>query len=332
MTLHWIIPGLLGPTGNHTTQGAEAPRFPSLERLLGRADLSAGPIDVASVLFELFGVPNEPGSIATAPLCYLADTGHLPDNWIAHADPVHLRADQDRLLMFAGRDLSVEDADARSLTTRLNTHFREDGLRFESPSSDHWYVHADKAPSVAFSALDEVSGRNIYAYLPQGRDHGIWRRYLNEIQMLFHDFDSNQAREARGSLAINGVWFSGGGIAPTQSAPKIQTATGKGPLLRGLCALTRVSYREDGALTVDRTTGDQLRLELEPQWAVINADNLAWRKAVERIEAALNGSSSISHLRVYTCDGRVFDYRSNMRLRVWRKSRPLPAWQCESIE
>ena len=331
MTLHWIIPGLFGLAGNHATRGVAAPRFPLLERLLTRADRSTGPVDFAGALFDVFGVPNESASIATAPLCYLADTGHLPDTWVAHADPVHLRADQDRLLLFAGPNLTVDDGDARSLTARLNAHFEEDGLRFEAPSSDRWYVHADGTPSIKFSSLEIVSGRNIDSFLPQGTDQRNWRRYLNESQMLFHDLDLNQAREARGSLAISGVWFSGGGFVPKQIRPRIQAASGASPLLKGLCALTKIPRQDLTVLPADRLAGDRLELELEIQWAVINADDSAWRAAVERIEARLNASSPNFHVRIYPCNGQVFDYEPHMRIRVWRKARPLPAWLDQTL-
>lgn len=324
--LHWVIPGLFGPAGYAAEPTAPAPRFPSLERIIARADQSPGPADLAGVLFDLFGVPNEWGLGATAPFCYLADTGRVPDTWIAHADPVHLRADQDRLLLFAGSNLNVRDAEARRLTDLLNSHFNEDGLRFEAPTSGRWYVHAQHAPSVSLTSLDEVSGRNIDSYLPQGADQRIWRRYQNEIQMLFHDLELNQARESRGYPALNGIWFSGGGIMPRRFEPGINKASGASPLLRGLCALTNVPCQEDCELSVDLATGNHLLLDLEPQRAVINADEGAWRAALQKAEGLLNARAPISRVRIYACDGRVFDYRSRMRYRVWRKPRPLPAW------
>lgn len=326
MALHWVIPGLFGATGNAAGATAPVHRFPLLERLVARADRSPGPVDSECVLFDLLGVPNEPGLRATAPFCYLADTGRTPDTWIAHADPVHLRADQDRLLLFAGRTLNVRDAEARHLIDLLNTHFGENGLRFEAPSPDRWYVHAQRAPNIRLTSLNEVSGRNVDTYLPQGADQRIWRQYQNEIQMLFHDSQLNQARESRGCPSLNGVWFSGGGIMPRQFESRISTASGASPLLSGLCALMEVPYRENYEFPVDLATGNHLLLDMEPQHAIVNADGGAWRTALDRTERLLNAHGPISKVRIYTCDGRVFDYRSRMRFRIWRNAKPLPSW------
>ena len=331
MPLHWVIPGLFGPPGRQGSPGAVAARFPLLERVLARADRSGAPNDLEGVLFNLFGIAHDDGRVGSASLCYLADTGRLPDAWVDHADPVHLRADQDRLLLFAGGDLNLEGEEARRIIERLNTHFGADRLRFEAPVADRWYVHADGVPDIRFTALDEVAGRNIDSYLPQGADQRAWRRYLNEIQMLLHDVDTNVARESRGNLAINGVWFSGGGRVPTRCAPRVQAACGASPLLQGLCALTKVAYQAPLVLPVERPAGDQLRLELAPWRALVNADSAAWRTALDGIEAVLGASKSPDGLRIYPCDGRVFDYRPKMRFRIWRKAGPLPAWSDQTL-
>ena len=52
------------------------------------------------------------------------------------------------------------------------------------------------------------------ALLPSGTDNMRWQGYFNEIQMLLYEHPLNQAREARGELAINGIWFWGGGTMP----------------------------------------------------------------------------------------------------------------------
>jgi hypothetical protein len=65
----------------------------------------------------------------------------------------------------------------------------------------------------------------------------LWRTRMNEIQMLLHDHPVNQAREARGERAINGLWCWGGGkLLATPIDQKFSNAIGRLALLRGVAA------------------------------------------------------------------------------------------------
>jgi len=59
--------------------------------------------------------------------------------------------------------------------------------------------------------------------LPENSDNNHakikWRRLQNELQMLLHDHPVNAAREARGELAINGIWFWGAGAFRGKAVP-----------------------------------------------------------------------------------------------------------------
>ena len=47
--------------------------------------------------------------------------------------------------------------------------------------------------------------------LPAGNEGSVWRRRMNEAQMVLHAHPGNEAREARGELPVNSVWFWGAG-------------------------------------------------------------------------------------------------------------------------
>jgi hypothetical protein len=74
-------------------------------------------------------------------------------------------------------------------------------------------------------ALDAAAGRALRTLLPEGPDAGPWRRWLSEIQMLFHEHPVNIERERAGGASVNSVWFSGGGILPPRAAAGMRIRT-----------------------------------------------------------------------------------------------------------
>jgi len=64
--------------------------------------------------------------------------------------------------------------------------------------------------------LDRVLARSVDAWMPEARR---LRTLQNECQMLLHGSPLNEAREARGELALNSVWISGCGVARGAELP-----------------------------------------------------------------------------------------------------------------
>ena len=50
-----------------------------------------------------------------------------------HADPVHLRPDRDRLILFDSRNLGITHEEAGALVGLFNGHFAADGMRLQAP-------------------------------------------------------------------------------------------------------------------------------------------------------------------------------------------------------
>jgi hypothetical protein len=61
-----------------------------------------------------------------------------------------------------------------------------------------------------------VLGKPANPYTEQSRQHLHWYRLLNEMQMFLHAHDLNRERERRGRLAVNSLWFWGGGRVPDE--------------------------------------------------------------------------------------------------------------------
>jgi hypothetical protein len=271
-------------------------------------------------LYQCFGIaPTAGGSAACS---YLGETGGPPSGWVCHADPIHLVADQDRVLLFDLPHDPLSAADAEEILDSFNRHFAEDGLRLVVTPAGEWFLLAERRPDVAFHDLDEVVGRSLEPFLPQGSAARAWRRFLTETQMLFHGLACNARREAAGLLPVSGLWFSGGGALPEIAAPaSVPRAAGPGSLLAGLCKLAEVPLtsnrevlREGGLLLFD-----------DARRPVLEADPTGWTAAVERFERVLIEAAG-AHLVLSPCNGQRYELSPVHRWRWWRRRRKLAAF------
>jgi hypothetical protein len=212
---------------------AERARFPALRRFLSRSRTSAAHESLEGVLLEQFGVARQ-RDWPIAPLARLGD-GESPDDsyWIA-ADPVHLRADRDALLLVDASRFQLDSEDARTLVEALNRHFGPAELYFSAPNPTRWYARVAQAADIEAIPLREAAGCNVDQLLPRGKDALAWHRIFNEVQMLLHNHPLNEAREARGELPVNSVWFWGGGTLPRSVQGRWAHVWANDALSRGL--------------------------------------------------------------------------------------------------
>lgn len=318
MTTHLVVPGLLGHLPRLGEIG-ELPRFPNLERLLTRGDQRSAAVGYSETLFDLFGVACVPEQdLPTAAICYQAESGVEPlgDACVFHADPIHLRPDQDRLLAFDFHAQPLTLDEAGEFSAAFNQHFAEDGLKLLTPHPLRWYLVVEQCPALNTRSLDAVLGRNIDLFLPQGDDARRWRGWMNELQMLFHSLPINAVRQNQGQLPVSGLWFSGGGLLPRESTQGFARIEGECQLPLGLQTLANAQD--------DR----QLLLDHAPGRAVFDANVEDWLKAVQAVDARLGGLMTQS-LVLHPCEGRAWQWQPNHRYRFWRRSKQLSSWLSE---
>lgn len=309
MTVHLVVPGLFGAFPR-SEQARRVQRLPALERLFARADQLQGPSSYPQVLFQLYGMPAE-APLATAPLCYHSDSaGQSESRYLLHADPLHLRPDQDRLLAFDFQQQPLRTGEADSFVDAFNRHFQADGLELLAPHPVRWYLALEVEPDADFHPLAAVIGRNIDSFLPYGSGARHWRGWMNEIQMLFHSLPANMQREASGLLPVNGLWFSGGGKLPNEVPGGFAGISGDCCLLKGLDALAADAGSDQ--LIVEHTAGR----------AVLDADRTAWEQALAELDVRLQNLMD-QDLQLYSCDGLAWRWRPGMRRRWWRRTRPI---------
>lgn len=208
--------------------------MPALQALLARGEavnprLSA--TGLSETLCQAFGLaPPYP----LAALCLAQDGGEVGDGVWLRANPVYLHLNIDKLILGDPRLLRLDMDEAKQLTASLNTHFQTDGLRFLALAPERWYIRLDRAPGIATTLLDEAVGRSVDALLPRGAAAQRWRSYLNEAQMLLHAHPVNQAREARGALPVNSLWFWGEGRYPDIPKTRIASLHADSPIAAAL--------------------------------------------------------------------------------------------------
>lgn len=270
----------------------------------------------------------------SAPFACLGD-GIDPGNgcW-AHAAPVSLKPDRDRLLLADASRFSINDDEAQAIADTLNRHFGEE-LSVHIAAVDRWYIRFNTPPAGPTVSLADVAGRAI----EPGRGGMAWHRLMNEMQMALHEHPVNTARELRGEPPINGVWLWGAGaLQPVETA--ISSLAGAVPLARGLArhASIPAPHPDDGIawLRMGSANGIHVRIAGDVARAELSGDVSAWRAAIEALEQgwlaplvdALN-DQRIGMMTLCIAGGRQLlraeATRQDLK-RFWRRSKPLAHW------
>lgn len=343
MNLRLLIPSLFWPD----TSGSAPPEIyrdlplPALATLLTksvRTTESESP-GMEAWLCRAFGLAKQQ-DWPVAPLTLAADgTGNIVagnDYWL-RADPVHLRIERGQFVLADGQIFRISSGEAREFTALLNQHLAGNNLTLLPLHPDRWYLHLAKTPALQTHPLSQVTGKNINYLLPSGVDSMAWHGVFNEIQMLLHEHPLNQAREARGELAINSVWLWGGGIMPTVECNVYTKAWSNEVLTR---ALALASHTDFSALPPAANTwlqsagsGNHLVVLDSLNGKARYGDAYGWRESLKQLEqnwfvpllAALK-QDRISQLTITAIGERDSKNFSVSRGDLWK------FWRTASIE
>ena len=254
-----LAPGLLGPAGIGSGDPGAAQALldgldlDGLDRLLARAEHAAPPAEAGDSLealaFRCFGYasPSAGADWPVAAFTALVDCGaEGAGEFRLRADPVHLRADINDLVLFDASDIGLSPDDAVALARTVNDALGPDGPCIDAAHPHRWYVAPDAPARIATTPLSRAAGARVSETLPRGPDAPRWHRWMNEVQMALHECPVNVERERRGAAPVNSVWVWGAGSLPPAGdapAPFARVWTDDA-LLRGLA---RHSGVEGGA-------------------------------------------------------------------------------------
>jgi hypothetical protein len=304
---------------------APANRLAAAETLIARGRRrQTASIAPEAWLFERFGAQRQ-RDWPVAPYALLADGGTPGSHYWMRADPVHLSVGRDSLA-FDGTALDVSRSEAETLVAALNRHFGE-ALAFDALRPGRWYVKFPGAPELATTPPSTARGTTIGDKLPSGADAMRFRALMNEVQMVLHEHPVNTEREARGVLAVNSVWFWGGGTLAGTAARPFSIVLADDPLARGLALAAGIPERQlsgsaEAMLSALPAEGTALIVLDPPRSAALERDWFG--PLLEALEGGRIGMLSIS-LAGTDSLLEVETVRSDLRY-FWRTKKPLRSY------
>lgn len=331
MRFYFLVPGLLdSPSPQKIRELA-----PALATLLARASVAPErSYSLESWIAQRFSqVEND----ETFPLAAIASCAEqIADssaaNWL-RADPVHLSVNRDRVVLLDASQLEITIAESKALILSMQMHFANDGLTFSAPDPNRWYVASDKPIAIRTHPVSHVRGRNVANYWFDGVDRALWQTRLSEIQMLLHAHPVNEAREAAGQLAINGMWFWGEGKAPNFIKHDYTQIVANNVLIAGIAKLTATRFIETSQFRWDEVTPRRAEntLAVLDQLDVSAAygEWQAWQTALMAMDqnwfapayAALK-KGQLTAIKIYAPNkehGKTFSISRIDQLKFWRR-------------
>jgi hypothetical protein len=337
MHLELVVPALF------PAQDLPPASMPALELLLARGRRTNGQAGTLETwLCRAFGLNGLSSGNLSIPAGALTALAHGLDpgahQWL-RADPVHLRADRDRLLLMPSQAFAVTAEEARALTDAL-APLLSGKFTLHPLAPDQWCVRVedDDAFGIATDARPpiELAGANIDPHLPPKP----WHPLLTEIQMALYEHPVNTARERRGDPVINSVWLWGAGKPPQAANGPWQSVSAGDSVASGLARSAGIRHRAPGAGAgewLGRAPEDGRHLvvldELRGVHALGDLDALARRlRALEAnwfapLLAALK-AGRIGMLTIHVPDAAAsFEAVRGDLHRFWRRPRPLAAYR-----
>ena len=318
--------------------------MPALELFLARGRRSetlAGSPE--TWLARAFGLAEQHGEAIAVPAGALTALAHGLDpgahEWL-RADPVHLRAERDRVLLIPSHAFTVNAEEAQALTDAL-VPLLAGKFVLHAVRPDQWCLRVEGQGPGDASAKPPVdlAGADIDPHLPPKQ----WHPLLTELQMALYEHPANTAREQRGEPAINSVWFWGAGKLPAAAAVSNagpwQSVSADDPVALGLGRLAGMRHRAPGAgaaIWLERAPEDGRHLVVLDSLRGLHAlgDPDAFAQRLRDLEtnwfapllAALK-SGRIGMLTIHIPEAAAsFETaRGDMR-RFWRRPRPLATY------
>ena len=138
-----------------------------------------------------------------------------PNAPIARIEPIHIHAARDHLVLTSTQILDITASEADALFESVKDIFAEMSVITHRRMPHKWFIESSALQSLSTVSTAQAEGRNIDHWMPSDTSQeGVarqWRKWQNEIQMIWFNHPVNEARQAEGMLSINSVWISGNG-------------------------------------------------------------------------------------------------------------------------
>lgn len=286
---------------------------PTLARVLARGDReNAGDGDEAQVQRQFDILPRGLPIAALTRQYDCADA--MQQTWL-RADPAHVHADLGSGRLLACGDMGLTREDAEELLVPLKPLFGDEGCPISLGHETRWYLslsHDARLP--AFPPPSRVLGDDIYAHLPQGDLGRRWRRLMSEAQVILHNHPLNEARVRSGKLAVNTLWFWGGGVLPDHVRSAHPGIVSDDLLLIALAHQAGVPRFELPATFAgsEKPAGSLIDLRRVRDLSLLERDWIAPLLSAQR-------EACFDRLTLDFADGARWHYARAHRWRLWRR-------------
>jgi hypothetical protein len=261
------------------------------------------------------------------------DSGAQADAVVMRADPVHLRAEADRLVLFPVWATGIDCHESRSLLDALNSALGNSSFDFCFGAADRWYLRSDSTPCGKWFGPDEVEGHDVLGFLPDGPDHAMTRKLINDAQMVLHDHPVNVARRERGDAEINSIWpwgWKSQAVALEPAGCEIVIAAN--PYAKGLARLLGAQSQQPLVDPVRDATGSGVVLFDDLEKASRDGNEGAIAAAIERLDRLYVGPlvtalrrGDITSIRLADTSGWCYALERRDIWKVWRRRRIVEA-------
>lgn len=207
----------------------ELPEFSHFKQIVYRSKWhKTSTRNVCELLQQLFHV-NQP--LPVAALSALEYDLSPSEHYWLRADPIHCIADSSAVYVDNRVRLSANEVDA--LSESINQHL-ELGEQLHTPNHDTWLLACKASPDIETTTVNDVLGKNIFAYLPEGKKKSHWHRWFAEIQMLLSLHEVNKRRKQQGLASVDGLWLWGEGELKSPGFSPYSAVWSKEACIRGL--------------------------------------------------------------------------------------------------
>lgn len=322
-----IIPGLCGPlpdiSGLHDNEALS--RFVSLisktskhavsyraypEQLCSSMGLCFDPIPLAEFSLSAYGIDKQ---------------GFY---WM-HADPVHMMADVDHLVLYDSNSLNLTLDEADALLAELNRHFKQDGIEFVLGDAEHWFVRSERPFDVATRRLNDAVMRNVNQLMPVGKGEVFCKQLLNESQMLLYSNPVNEKRDANGLLTANSLWLWGEGSLEGSDRSNVSKCFGDDVLLKGMSNHLGIVCEDvispEAILSGIKNNDKSVVVFNDLLTACSYGDVSSWLDSFDSLHERLiepfisHALKSNLEIHCYPCNGYRYVIDSKAKYRFWRK-------------
>lgn len=204
-TLNLILPGLLWKDVGDIEYLYSNINIKNLDKLIKSSQIKSYNFTYSDLIYQLM-YKNVTMTLAK----YLANqicAEYMHEYTFLIAEPTHLRADRDRLLISESELLQLTEDEAKDIISAINSHFANE-LKIFYVAEHIWLIGVKfNLDENNFYPILDIIDENIDDYLPKGANQILFSKILNEIQMLLFNLPLNQERKHGGLLTINSIWM-----------------------------------------------------------------------------------------------------------------------------